>query len=123
MLKQKNLIVLLSLLVLVSCNCCSTEFDHNNPQPFTSAEEYVLTAVYHWLDVRIDNLNWTLFSDPKANWRQATTFPPLYLSLSYLGNLERKINDIKNSSRFQIDSEERLFTIVHHALTSFIYVE
>ena len=123
MLKQKNLIVIFGLLALISCNCCNTEFDEQNPQPFSSAEEYIITAIHQWLDVRIDDTNWAGFSSSTSSWRQATSFADLYISLSYLGNFQRKINDIKSSEQYQVDSEDRLFFVVKQALSSFTYEE
>jgi len=123
MLKQKNIVVLCGLLALLSCNCCNTEFDELNPQPFSSAEEYVITAIHQWLDVRIDETNWDGFSSSSASWRFATSFADLYISLDYLGNFQRKINDIKSSEQYQVDSEDRLFFVVKQALSSFVYEE
>jgi len=117
---QAYLIGLLITILSVSCRNC-TEFEHNDPQPFADSEEYVMTATKQWLDVRMDEYLWDDFSDPNAQWRTADSLPAVASALSFLGNFQRKIDDIKASDRFKIDDDVRLLYIIKQALSEYNY--
>jgi hypothetical protein len=108
--------------MLIACSC-PPEPDPIDPQPFTDAEDYVITATQQWLDVRMDNDLWIDFSSPTADWRQADSLDNLCTALDFIGNFSRKLADMRDSERFKIDDDDRLLYVIKHALSTYVYEE
>lgn len=118
--KIRAFLFLLLILPTFACSC-PPQPDPIDPQPFTDSEDYVITATQQWLDVRMDEDSWLVFSSEDASWRQADSLDNLCTALDFLGNFQRKIDDMKASERYKIEDDARLLFVIKHGLSTYVY--
>ncbi len=122
-------IVLLSLVLALSAGCPS--FEANNPEPIADFETFVGKTVYHWLQVRVDEITYPILSSSSAAWRSASTVQELvdwfsvHLTPSVLWNFQRLVDDIKYSEWYDdpssAPSSAKLLDLLKDSLSSFRY--
>lgn len=118
-------------MLVISVSCCCQE----NPdlQPSKDLDQYVQRSISQWLDVRMDDPEWQIFSKADASWKQATSIEVIETwfttnlgttpSNLLVWDFSRLISDIKKTEIYLRGppSTETFLEMVKSKLNSFHY--